>query len=70
MNPQTKKLIKFFGSQVAVAKHFGISRQAVLLWQRAGIPVKHALEIEQITHGEISAMEVLRGQPKSSATTP
>ncbi len=60
-NPAAK-LVERFGSNAEVAKHFGITREAVRLWLKNGIPPDRALEIEDATRGTkhaISATEVL-----------
>ena len=58
------KLVKRFGdSNAEVAKHFNISREAVRLWVKNGIPPDRALEVEEVTRGTefaITATEVLQ----------
>lgn len=61
-NPAAK-LVERFGSNVEVAKHFGITREAVRLWLKNGIPPDRALEVEDATRGTehaISATDVLQ----------
>lgn len=60
MQTTFQKLISHVGSQYAVAKSFGLSRQAISLWQKTGIPPEHALKAEQITDGFVKAIDVLQ----------
>jgi DNA-binding transcriptional regulator YdaS (Cro superfamily) len=57
-NPATR-LVARFGSNAEVAKHFSVTREAVRLWLKNGIPPDRALEVEERTEGEVTAMEVL-----------
>lgn len=61
-NPAVR-LIGRFGDKAGVAEHFGISREAVRLWLKNGIPPDRALEAEEVTEGtrfEVSAKEILQ----------
>lgn len=61
-NPAVR-LVGRFGDKAGVAEHFGISREAVRLWIKNGIPADRALEAEDATRGtefEITATEVLQ----------
>lgn len=55
------KLHDYYKTHEAISKAFDMSRQAVTLWKRNGIPVNRALEVEKKTRGAITAMDVLRG---------
>lgn len=60
MNPAERLVPTYFPTKAAVAAHFQITREAVRLWYRHGIPTSKALEIERVTSGGIPALEVLR----------
>lgn len=57
-NPATK-LRQRFGSNADIAAHFSLTREAIRLWMKHGIPADRALEVEEATQGEIKAREVL-----------
>ena len=62
-NPAVKLVKRFGGSNAEVAKHFEISREAVRLWLKNGIPADRALDVEEATRGTefaITATEVLQ----------
>lgn len=55
------KLREQFGTDAEIAQQFNkLTRQAVNLWMTQGIPPERALETEEVTKGDITAMEVLR----------
>ena len=56
---QTCALPIWFGSNADVAKAFSVTREAVRLWLKNGIPPDRALEVEERSGGEVTAMEVL-----------
>jgi len=61
-NPAVRLVKRFGDSNAEVAKHFNITREAVRLWVKNGIPPDRALEVEEATRGtefSISATEVL-----------
>ena len=48
------------GSQGAVARALGITRQAVTFWVRTGrLPAERAIELEELTEGRVTR-EMLR----------
>ena len=54
------RLVKLFGSQAEVARRLGVDRAVVSNWIKAGyVPARWAMEVEQVTGGEIGAVEVL-----------
>jgi len=55
------KLHDYYKTHDAIARAFKITRQAVTVWKKNGIPTNRALDIEKRTRGAISAMDVLRG---------
>lgn len=59
MNPADKLIPTHFPSQAAIAKRFGLSKAAIALWFKDGIPTLQALKVEQETGGGVSAMEIL-----------
>lgn len=48
------------GTDSAVARVFGRSRQAVARWKTAGIPLSLAQEVEEYTSGEVTIGEIVR----------
>lgn len=71
-NPAVR-LVACFGDKAGVAKHFKVSREAVRLWLKTGIPAAWALEVEDATRGsgfDISAMQVLQYARQQRATAP
>ena len=58
-NPAVK-LVKKFGSNGKTGRQFGVTREAVRQWLEKCIPPDRALEVEEITGGDISALEILR----------
>lgn len=63
MDNPAQRLIGLFRSKAGVAAHFNISKEAVRLWLKHGIPTERALIVEEQTAGTqfaISAMEILR----------
>jgi hypothetical protein len=57
-NPATRLRHKF-GSNADIAAHFSVTREAIRLWMKYGIPADRALEVEEATQGDIKAREVL-----------
>lgn len=53
------KLVKFFGSQAALADHYGVSGETVRLWKHNGLPANRALDFERDTKGAVTIREVL-----------
>jgi alanine-glyoxylate transaminase/serine-glyoxylate transaminase/serine-pyruvate transaminase len=55
-----ERLVALFGSQAEVARHFRLDRAVVNNWVKSGyVPARWAMEVEQVTGGEIAAVEVL-----------
>jgi len=67
MNPAHRLIPHHFPSKLAVARHFGKTKQAIRLWLRDGIPTSNALEIERVTNGAITAREILEFAEKAKA---
>ncbi len=49
---KTKQAVKVYGSEVAVARLLGVSRQAVNKWNGI-IPLKRALTLERLSGGRL-----------------
>ena len=55
-----ERLVALFGSQAEVARRFCLDRAVVNNWVKSGyVPARWAMEVEQVTGGEIAAVEVL-----------
>jgi DNA-binding transcriptional regulator YdaS (Cro superfamily) len=52
------KIISHFGSHANLARALGVSRVAVTLWRKEGIPAQRAIEIEKITGGKFKAVDI------------
>ena len=55
------KLKELLGSDDNIANAFNIKRQAVIYWKKHGIPASRSLQVEKITKGKITAIDVLKG---------
>jgi DNA-binding transcriptional regulator YdaS (Cro superfamily) len=53
-----KKILKYFGTQCNLSKAIGVSQVAVSKWAKNGIPPNRAIQIEQLTKGEITRQEL------------
>src|SRR5690242_3136602 len=54
------RLIEIFGSQAEVARRFRLDRAVVNNWVKSGyVPARWAMEVEHVSAGEISAIEIL-----------
>ena len=58
-NP-ANRLRQRFGSNADIAKLFSVTRESVRLWMKNGIPADRALEVEEVTHGDIPANDILK----------
>jgi len=56
------QVIKFFGSQVAVAQALGVQQPTISMWRTRGrIPHLQQLRLEHVTKGKLKASpEILR----------
>ena len=55
-----ERLVALFGSQAEVARRFRLDRAVVNNWVKSGyVPARWAMEVEQVTEGQIAAVEVL-----------
>ena len=55
-----ERLVAIFGSQAEVARRFRLDRAVVNNWVKSGyVPARWAMELEHVTDGQISAVEVL-----------
>src|SRR5512138_4009311 len=54
------RLVEIFGSQAELARRLSVDRAVVSNWIKVGyVPARWAMEIEHLTAGEVSAVEVL-----------
>lgn len=51
-------VISFFGGRVAVAKMLKVTPQAIHKWEKNKIPSERAIQIEQLTKGEITVKDL------------
>lgn len=58
MSNEVGKLVKYFGSKSKLGRVLGISHQAVVKWSKTRIPSDRAIQIEQITQGEITVKDL------------
>ena len=55
-----ERLVTLFGSQAEVARRFRLDRAVVNNWMKSGyVPARWAMEVEHVTSGAISAVEIL-----------
>jgi len=55
-----ERLVALFGSQAEVARRFRLDRAVVNNWVKSGyVPARWAMEIEHVTGGQISAVDIL-----------
>jgi len=55
-----ERLVALFGSQAEVARRFRLDRAVVNNWVKSGyVPARWAMEIEHVTGGAISALDIL-----------
>ena len=55
-----ERLVQLFGSQAELARRLRLDRAVVSNWVKSGyVPARWAMEVEHLTGGEISALEVL-----------
>ena len=51
--------VDYFGSQGKMARKMGIEPMTVSLWKSKGLPPKRAVEIERLTNGLVTRVELL-----------
>ena len=55
-----KEIIKWFGSQVELARNLGVTQAAVAQWVAdEKVPPYRAIQIERITDGEFKAVDII-----------
>ena len=65
MMDELKRLVGFFGSQVAIAEILGVTESAVSQWiSTGGLPAKRAVKIEMLTKGEFKAINIVAPSEK------
>lgn len=53
-----KKAIEKYGGRVPLAKKLGVTPQAVFKWEKTQLPAARAIQIEQLTNGQITVREL------------
>ena len=62
-----ERLVELFGSQADVARAFQLDRAVVHNWVKTGyVPARWAGEVERVTQGRISAVEVINEADRKS----
>ena len=56
-----EKLHKFYGTHEKIAQVFGIKTQAITYWKKNGIPFSYAAEVEKVTKGKVTILDVIKG---------
>ena len=57
-----KEIIKWFGSQVELARKLGVTQAAVAQWVAdEKVPPYRAIQIERITDGQFKAIDIIGG---------
>lgn len=56
-----EKLHKIYKTHDAIALAFNLTRQGVGFWKRNGIPLSRAREVEKVTKGKVTIMDVING---------
>ena len=55
-----KEIIKWFGSQVELARQLGVTQAAVAQWVAEDkVPPYRAIQIERITDGQFKAVDII-----------
>ena len=55
-----ERLVELFGSQAEVARRFRLDRAVVNNWVKSGyVPARWAMEVEHVTAGQVTAVEIL-----------
>jgi DNA-binding transcriptional regulator YdaS (Cro superfamily) len=58
MNNGFMRLIGYFGSKAKTGRALGVTPQAVTKWENTNVPSERAIQIEQITKGEITVRDL------------
>jgi len=65
-----QKVIDWFGGRAQMARSLGVSRVAITQWAKAGgLPPRRAIQIEALTHGELRAVDIIRGGQDDEQTS-
>lgn len=56
------EICNYFGNQARLAKALNVTRVAVSIWKREGIPAARAIEIEKLTEGRFKAVEIINNE--------
>ena len=52
------RILDFFGSKRQLAEKLNVSPQAICKWERTQIPSDRAIQIEHLTKGKITSVEI------------
>jgi hypothetical protein len=55
------KLHDIYKTQEAIAKAFKVKRQTIGLWKKNGIPAIRAAQVERLTKGKVSILDIIKG---------
>jgi DNA-binding transcriptional regulator YdaS (Cro superfamily) len=50
-----------YGTQEAIAKAMKVDRTTVVFWKKSGIPPKRAAQVEKVTKGKVTILDVIKG---------
>lgn len=56
-----EKLHNIYKTQEAIAAAFKLTRQGVGYWKKNGIPSDRAKEVEKVTKGKVTILDVIQG---------
>jgi GTP1/Obg family GTP-binding protein len=56
-----EKLHGIYKTQEGIAKAFKVTRQTIGLWKRDGVPAIRAAEVEKVTKGKVTILDVIKG---------
>jgi len=52
-------VIEYFGGRSAMATTFNVDRAAITQWSKGGLPPARAIQIEQLTQGVFTAIDLM-----------
>lgn len=53
------EVIEYFGGRAAMAETFKVERAAITQWSKGELPPARAIQIEQLTQGVFTAIELM-----------
>ena len=54
-----EKLLAIYGTHEKLAKAFKVKTQAMTYWKKNGVPAIRAKQVEKVTKGEVTMIDVL-----------